>query len=208
MFAFPQALLCRHCWGNFVVGTEHDRAAMDVIQKFIGDAFTQSHSIIKKEIVKSVETLRVKGSQTHIPTLRPNTTHTTIYQLTKTIVQKLSGGKVVSIPITPALCGCIALMLVDKTYVKSVSLPERTPLMQTQSRGVLGTDSDAAIEACNQGQSLDTEAAGEDAEQPAVIEGPNEALRHKSNAHIAVQPVFISLIQFFILQLSMIRDST
>jgi hypothetical protein len=127
IFAFPQALLCRHRWGNFVVGTEHDRAAMDVIQKFIGDAFTQSRSIIKKEvrrcylissmfsiwlqIVKSVETPRVKGSQTHIATLRPNATHTTIYQLTKTIIQKLSGSKVVSIPITPALCGRIALMV-------------------------------------------------------------------------------------------------
>jgi hypothetical protein len=36
-------------------------------------------------------------------------------------------------------------------------------------------DIDAAIEARNQGQSLDAEAAGEDAEQPAVIEGPNES---------------------------------
>ncbi|KAJ7853244.1 hypothetical protein B0H13DRAFT_1904226 [Mycena leptocephala] len=112
------ALLCRHRWGNFVVGTEHDRAAMDLIQKFIGDAFTQSRSIIKKEIVKSVETPRVKGSQTHIATLRPNATHITIYQLTKTIIQKLSGGKVVSIPITPALCGRIALM--RKWHVKKV----------------------------------------------------------------------------------------
>jgi hypothetical protein len=128
MFAFPQALLCRHRWGNFVVGTEHDRAAMDIIQKFIGDAFTQSRSIIKKEvrqsyltsstftiwlqIVKSVEMPRAKNSgQTHISTLRPSDTHTTIYQLTKTIVQKLSGGKVVSIPITPALCARIALMV-------------------------------------------------------------------------------------------------
>ncbi|KAJ7853243.1 hypothetical protein B0H13DRAFT_1904225 [Mycena leptocephala] len=36
-------------------------------------------------------------------------------------------------------------------------------------------DIDAAIEARNQGQSLDAEAVGEDAEQPAVIEGPNES---------------------------------
>ncbi|KAJ7794830.1 hypothetical protein B0H13DRAFT_2512084, partial [Mycena leptocephala] len=80
-------------WGNFVVGTEHDRAAMDVIRNSLVMPLPQSRSIIKKEIVKSVETPRVKGSQTHIPTLRPNATHTTIYQLTKTIVQKLSGGK-------------------------------------------------------------------------------------------------------------------
>ncbi|KAJ7810391.1 hypothetical protein B0H13DRAFT_2384650 [Mycena leptocephala] len=229
------ALLCRHRWGNFVVGTEHDRAAMDVIQKFIGDAFTQSRSIIKKEIVKSVETPRVKGSQTHIPTLRPNATHTTIYQLTKTIVQKLSGGKVVSIPITPALCGRIALMRkwhvkkVGKTVKKSSETDDYWQLVDEDLRDIRESarenttdanaiakrvgkafsailekdrkrhgsnpdeeipdsatvtddagisyqaDIDAAIEARNQGQSLDTEAAGGDAEQPAVIEGPNES---------------------------------
>lgn len=45
-----QTLLTRHRWGNFVAGTEHDQAAMDVIQKFIGDVLTQSRSAIKKEV--------------------------------------------------------------------------------------------------------------------------------------------------------------
>ncbi|KAJ7917333.1 hypothetical protein B0H13DRAFT_2443035 [Mycena leptocephala] len=229
------ALLCRHRWGNFVVGTEHDRAAMDIIQKFIGDAFTQSRSIIKKEIVKSVETPRAKNSgQTHISTLRPSDTHTTIYQLTKTIVQKLSGGKVVSIPITPALCARIALMrkwhvkkvgntvkksdtddywqlidddlrqiresarenttdpsaiakrvgrafssILDKDRNRHGSNPdEEIPdsATVTDDAGIsYQADIDAAIEARNQGQSLDTEAAGGDAEQVSVIEGSNES---------------------------------
>ncbi|KAJ7222557.1 hypothetical protein GGX14DRAFT_558649 [Mycena pura] len=104
-----QTLLTRHRWGNFVAGTEHDKAAMDVIQKFIGDVLTQSRSAIKKEIVKSVETAKQKKSQDP-PSLRPDHTHTTIYQLTKTIVQKLSGGKAISIPITPALCARVAMM--------------------------------------------------------------------------------------------------
>ncbi|KAJ7170277.1 hypothetical protein C8R43DRAFT_944796 [Mycena crocata] len=117
-----QILLTRHRWGNFVVGTEHDKAAMDVVQKFIGDGFTQSRSIIKKEIVKSVEvTPRRKNID---PALRTDSTHTTIYQLTKTIVQKLSGGKTISIPITPALCARVALM--RKWHVKMLkkTVPE------------------------------------------------------------------------------------
>ncbi|KAJ7194511.1 hypothetical protein GGX14DRAFT_404556 [Mycena pura] len=100
-----QSLLIRYRWGNFVIGTEHDQAAMDVVQKFIAEVFTQSRSIIKKELVKSVENPRAKNTgQKHVPSLRPKATHTTIYQLTKTVVQKLSGGKHISIPITPALC--------------------------------------------------------------------------------------------------------
>ncbi|KAJ7191354.1 hypothetical protein GGX14DRAFT_407291 [Mycena pura] len=100
-----QSLLIRYRWGNFVIGTEHDQAAMDVVQKFIAEVFTQSRSIIKKELVKSVENPRAKNTgQKHVPSLRPKATHTTIYQLTKTVVQKLSDGKHISIPITPALC--------------------------------------------------------------------------------------------------------
>ncbi|KAJ7880049.1 hypothetical protein B0H14DRAFT_3434791 [Mycena olivaceomarginata] len=49
-----QALLLCFRWGNFVAGTEHDQAAMDIVQKSITDAFIQSRSIIK-EIMKSVE---------------------------------------------------------------------------------------------------------------------------------------------------------
>ncbi|KAJ7183997.1 hypothetical protein B0H12DRAFT_1079417 [Mycena haematopus] len=114
-----QALLLRFRWGNFVAGTEHDQAAMDIIQKSIGDAFTQSRSIIKKEIVKSVENPRPKKSdKKHVPSLRPKAERTTIYQLTKTIVQKLSGGKTISIPITPALCARVAMM--RKWHVKIV----------------------------------------------------------------------------------------
>ncbi|KAJ7213638.1 hypothetical protein GGX14DRAFT_563952 [Mycena pura] len=106
-----QALLLRFRWGNFVAGTEHDQAAMDIVQKSIADAFTQSRSIIKKEIVKSVEIQRPKKSdKKHVPSLRPTAERTTIYQLTKTIVQKLSGGKAISIPITPALCARVAMM--------------------------------------------------------------------------------------------------
>jgi hypothetical protein len=45
-----QSLLSQHHWGNFVVGTEHNQAAMDVVQKFIAEVFTQSRSIIKKEV--------------------------------------------------------------------------------------------------------------------------------------------------------------
>ncbi|KAJ7833065.1 hypothetical protein B0H13DRAFT_1914742 [Mycena leptocephala] len=161
--------------------------------------------------------------------------HTTIHQLTKTIVQKPSGGKVVSIPITPALCGRIALMhkwhvkKVRKTVKKSSetdnywqlvnedpreiceSARENTTAANTITKRVgkvfsailekdpkqhgsnpdeeipdfttvtddtgisYQADIEAAIEARNQGQSLDTEAAGEDAEQPMVIEGPNES---------------------------------
>ncbi|KAJ7477915.1 hypothetical protein B0H11DRAFT_2424388 [Mycena galericulata] len=104
-----QTLLTRHRWGNFVVGTEHDKAAMDVIQKFIGDVLTQSRSTIKKEIVKSVEVAKQKKTPDP-PSLRPDHTHATIYQLTKTIIQKLSGGKAISIPITPALCARVAMM--------------------------------------------------------------------------------------------------
>jgi hypothetical protein len=127
-----QALLLRFRWGNFVPGTEHDQAAMDIVQKFIADAFTQSRSIIKKEvrapsllilcftyflplqIVKSVEIPRPKKSNSdkkHVPSLRPKEERTTIYQLTKTIVQKLSGGKTISIPITAALCARVAMMV-------------------------------------------------------------------------------------------------
>ncbi|KAJ7844314.1 hypothetical protein B0H13DRAFT_2411590 [Mycena leptocephala] len=223
------ALLCRHRWGNFVVGTEHDRAAMDIIQKFIGDAFTQSRSIIKKEWPNSYSTLR------------PNDTHTTIYQLTKTIVQKLSGGKVVSIPITPALCARIALMrkwhvkkvgntvkksdtddywqlidddlrqiresarenttdpsaiakrvgrafssILDKDRNRHGSNPdEEIPdsATVTDDAGIsYQADIDAAIEARNQGQSLDTEAAGGDAEQVSVIEGSNESSEAQTDA--------------------------
>ncbi|KAJ7450511.1 hypothetical protein B0H11DRAFT_2077259, partial [Mycena galericulata] len=83
---------------------------MDVVQKFIGDVLTQSRSTIKKEeIVKSVEVAKQKKNPDP-PSLRPDHTHTTIYQLTKTIVQKLSGGKAISIPITPALCARVAMM--------------------------------------------------------------------------------------------------
>jgi hypothetical protein len=123
--------LLRFRWGNFVAGTEHDQAAMDIVQKSIADAFTQSRSIIKKEvreqsllisllliiliprqIVKSVENPRPKKSdKKHVPSLRPKAECTTIYQLTKTIVQKLSGGKAISIPITPALCARVAMMV-------------------------------------------------------------------------------------------------
>ncbi|KAJ7322804.1 hypothetical protein DFH08DRAFT_817951 [Mycena albidolilacea] len=105
-----QALLLRFRWGNFVAGTEHDQAVMDIIQKSIADAFTQSCSIIKKEIVKSVENPRPKKSDKHVPSLCPKAECTMIYQLTKTIVQKLSSGKAISIPITPALCAHIAMM--------------------------------------------------------------------------------------------------
>lgn len=122
--------MLRFRWGNFVAGTEHDQAAMDIVQKSIADAFTQSRSIIKKEvrepsllisllliliprqIVKSVENPRPKKSdKKHVPSLRPKAERTTIYQLTKTIVQKLSGGKAISIPITPALCARVAMMV-------------------------------------------------------------------------------------------------
>ncbi|KAJ7811766.1 hypothetical protein B0H13DRAFT_1926529 [Mycena leptocephala] len=95
-----QSLLIRHRWGNFVIGTEHDKAAMDVILKFIGETYTQSRSIIKKERLEE---------EAH-PSLRPKEAHTTIYQLTKLIVQKLSGGKGVSIPVSAALCSRVALM--------------------------------------------------------------------------------------------------
>jgi hypothetical protein len=125
-----QTLLLRFRWGNFVAGTEHDQAAMDIVQKFIADAFTQSRSIIKKEvrapsllilcflyflprqIVKSVETPRPKKSdKKHVPSLRPKEERTTIYQLAKIIVQKLSGGKTISIPVTAALCARVAMMV-------------------------------------------------------------------------------------------------
>ncbi|KAF7352113.1 hypothetical protein MVEN_01174300 [Mycena venus] len=115
-----QTLLLRHRWGNFVVGTEHDKFSMDTVQKFIGDVFTQSRSVIKKEIVKSVEvsTRASSSKKKDTPTLRPDATHTTIYQLTKTIAHKLCGGKSTSIPITPALCSRVALM--RKWHVKKV----------------------------------------------------------------------------------------
>jgi hypothetical protein len=117
-----------------VIGTEHDKAAMDVILKFIGETYTQSRSIIKKEvceqcltqlsfasyspctsqIVKSLEVPVPSGSRKkHTPSLRPKEAHTTIYQLTKLIVQKLSGGKGVSIPVSAALCSRVALMVRD-----------------------------------------------------------------------------------------------
>jgi hypothetical protein len=48
--------------------------------------------------------------------------HTTIYQHTKTIIQKLSGGKVISIPIMLALCACIAMMVCLIFWVKYYSL--------------------------------------------------------------------------------------
>ncbi|KAJ7475086.1 hypothetical protein B0H11DRAFT_2428505 [Mycena galericulata] len=113
-----QTLLTRHRWGNFVVGTEHDKSAMDVVQKFIGEVFTQSRSVIKKEILKSVEVPKPTGEarKKFTPALRDATTHTTIYQLTKIIALKLSGGKTVSIPITPAFCARVALM--RKWHVK------------------------------------------------------------------------------------------
>ncbi|KAJ7857927.1 hypothetical protein B0H14DRAFT_2578097 [Mycena olivaceomarginata] len=116
-----QVLLLRFHWGNFVPGTEHDQAAMDIVQNFIADAFTQSRSIIKKEIVKSVEIPRPKKSNSdkkHVPSLRPKEERTTIYQLTKTIVQKLFGGKTILIPITAALCARVAMM--HKWHVKTI----------------------------------------------------------------------------------------
>ncbi|KAJ7165452.1 hypothetical protein C8R43DRAFT_1122174 [Mycena crocata] len=123
-----QTMLMRHRWGNFVAGTEHDKAAMDTIQKFIGEALTQQRAAIKKEIVKSVLQPVVKpaaqakkksaAASSAGPSLRPDSSHTTIYQLTKTIVQKLSGGKAISIPITAALCGRVAMM--RKWYVRMV----------------------------------------------------------------------------------------
>ncbi|KAF8206101.1 hypothetical protein K438DRAFT_2092440 [Mycena galopus ATCC 62051] len=33
-------LRVRHHWGNFVVGTEHDKSSMDVVSKFLGDVLT------------------------------------------------------------------------------------------------------------------------------------------------------------------------
>jgi hypothetical protein len=51
-----------------------------------------------------------KNSDTK-PALRPDDTYTTIYQLTKIIVHKLCGNKNISIPITPALCSHIAVMM-------------------------------------------------------------------------------------------------
>ncbi|KAJ7796553.1 hypothetical protein B0H14DRAFT_3494665 [Mycena olivaceomarginata] len=123
-----QTLLLRFRWGNFVAGTEHDQAAMDIVQKFIADAFTQSRSIIKKEIVKSVETPRPKKSdKKHVPSLRPKEERTTIYQLAKIIVQKLSGGKTILIPVTAALCARVAMM--RKWHVKMID-------------GAVNTDSD------------------------------------------------------------------
>ncbi|KAK7013253.1 hypothetical protein R3P38DRAFT_3322676 [Favolaschia claudopus] len=113
-----QAMLMRYRWGNFVVGTEHDTAAMDIVQKFIGDVLTQSRSTIKKEIVKSVETPRTAKTKNDPATLRPKASHTTIYQLTKNIVQKLSGGKAISIPITAALCARVAMM--RKWHVRTI----------------------------------------------------------------------------------------
>ncbi|KAJ7651072.1 hypothetical protein FB45DRAFT_889558 [Roridomyces roridus] len=110
-------LLTRHHWGNFVVGTENDSAAMDVVVKCIGDIFTQSRSTMKKEIVASVETKRAKNL-TRPPALRSSDTHTTVYQLTKTVARKLSGGKTISIPVTPALCARIAL--IRKWHVKKL----------------------------------------------------------------------------------------
>ncbi|KAJ7723011.1 hypothetical protein DFH07DRAFT_783695 [Mycena maculata] len=112
-----QTLLMRHRWGNFVAGTDHDKAAMDVIQQFIGTVLTQSRSTIKKEIVKSIEMAKKKKNQDP-PSLRPDHTHTTIYQLTKTIVQKLCGGKAISIPITLALCAWVAMM--HKWHVRRI----------------------------------------------------------------------------------------
>ncbi|KAJ7856008.1 hypothetical protein B0H13DRAFT_2357614 [Mycena leptocephala] len=101
-----QSLLIRHRWGNFAIGTEHDKAAMDIVLKFIRETYSPSRSIIKKEIVKSLE-LPVPSSsrKKHTPSLRPKEAHTTIYQLTK-----LSGGKGVSIPVSAALCSRVALM--------------------------------------------------------------------------------------------------
>jgi hypothetical protein len=62
--------------------------------------------------VKSAENLCAKNTQKkHVPSLRPKAMYTTIYQLTKNIVQKLSSGKVISIPITPALCAQVAMMV-------------------------------------------------------------------------------------------------
>ncbi|KAJ7367151.1 hypothetical protein DFH08DRAFT_797983 [Mycena albidolilacea] len=115
-----QTLLFRHRWGNFVIGTEHDKSSMDTVTKFIADVFTQSRSIMKKEIVKSVEVAASSGKKNSDakPALRPDDTHTTIYQLTKIIVHKLCGGKNISIPITPALCSRIAVM--RKWHVKKV----------------------------------------------------------------------------------------
>jgi hypothetical protein len=43
-----QSLLSHFHWGNFGVGTEYDQAAMDVVQKFIANIFTQLRSIIKE----------------------------------------------------------------------------------------------------------------------------------------------------------------
>jgi hypothetical protein len=62
--------------------------------------------------VKSVENPCAKNTQKkHVPSLRPKAMHTTIDQLTKNIIQKLSSGKVISIPITPALCARVAMMV-------------------------------------------------------------------------------------------------
>ncbi|KAK6997333.1 hypothetical protein R3P38DRAFT_2563600 [Favolaschia claudopus] len=113
-----QTMLMRYRWGNFVAGTEHDQAAMDTIHKFIGDVLTQSRSTIKKEIVKSVETLKTAKTKNDTPSLRPKSAHTTIFQLTKILVTKLSGGKAIAIPITAALCARVALM--RKWHVKMV----------------------------------------------------------------------------------------
>ncbi|KAJ7331321.1 hypothetical protein DFH08DRAFT_814636 [Mycena albidolilacea] len=118
--------------GNFVVGTEHNQAAMDVVQKFIAKVFTQSCSIIKKELVKSVENPRAKNTgQKHVPSLWPKATHTMIYQLTKTIVQKLSGGKFISIHITPGFCARVAMM--RKWHVKKIEGPLSLTAMTTGS---------------------------------------------------------------------------
>ncbi|KAJ7797451.1 hypothetical protein B0H14DRAFT_3493725 [Mycena olivaceomarginata] len=103
-----QTLLFRHRWDNFVIGTEHDKSSMDIVTKFIAD------------IVKSVEVAVSSGKKNSDakPALRPDDTHTTIYQLTKIIVHKLCGGKNISIPITPALCSRIAVT--RKWHVKKV----------------------------------------------------------------------------------------
>ncbi|KAF8145505.1 hypothetical protein K438DRAFT_1991796 [Mycena galopus ATCC 62051] len=95
-----QTLLLRHRWGNFVVGTEHDKFSMDTIMKFIRGVFMQSRLTVKKESNLSSS----KGRSNATQTLRTDATHSTIYQLTKVIVQKLCSGKKISIPITPVLC--------------------------------------------------------------------------------------------------------
>ncbi|KAF8217530.1 hypothetical protein K438DRAFT_1746831 [Mycena galopus ATCC 62051] len=111
------------CWGNSVVGTEHNKSFMDVVSMFLSKILTQSCSTIKKEIVKSVKVpfpdrVKKEKKEKHTPSLCPTETHTTIYQLTKLIAQKLCGGRTISIPITAALCSHVASMC--KWHIRTI----------------------------------------------------------------------------------------